>query len=370
MKRVIVLVSNDLSHDQRVRKTCDALIERGFEPLLVGRRLKNSVEMERPYPCVRFQLFFDGGALFYAALNLRLFFFLLFRKADLIWANDLDTLLPAFLVSKLKKIDLFYDSHEYFTEAAGLEGRSFQKRTWESIEKFCFPKLQRVTTVNQSIAEIYEKKYGIPVKVLRNVPEYQDHFTPTSRADLGLDENKYIAILQGAFLDVDRGALEAVAAIPLLPERFQLLLIGAGEEHEASKAWVKERGLEDRIIIKNKLPYLELKAYTAAADLGLTLDKGLYFNYLYSLPNKIFDYVHAGIPVLATDLPEVGRVVKQEGIGKCIEKCEPALIAEAILEMEALGKSSFQGALQKAQKKFYWQEEVKVIDELLSTKNE
>jgi len=365
MKRVIVLVSNDLSHDQRVRKTCASLLERQWEPLLVGRKLKNSVEMHRPYPFKRFKLPFERGALFYAALNLRLFIFLLFKKADLIWANDLDTLLPAYLVSRLKGTPLYYDSHEYFTEAAGLDGRHFQKRTWEAIEGFCFPKLKMVSTVNKSIADIYTKKYGTEVKVLRNVPEAQADFLPKSRQELGLDEDKYIAILQGAFLDVDRGALEAVAAIQLLPEHFQLLIIGAGEEHEKAKHLVQEKGLEERVIIKNKLPYLELKAYTAASDLGLTLDKGLYFNYLYSLPNKIFDYVHAGIPVLATNLPEVGRVVNEEGIGKCIENCTAQEIAEGIEAMADLGKSPFKSAIQAAQGKFYWQEEVKVIDELL-----
>lgn len=364
-KRVIVLVSNDLSHDERVRKTCASLAQRNWTPYLVGRKLQTSVAMDRPYPFKRISLPFNQGALFYASLNVRLFFFLLFKRADLIWANDLDTLLPAFLVSRLRGIPLFYDSHEYFTEAAGLDGRSFQKKTWQLIEGFCFPKLKAVTTVNQSIAEIYTKKYHVEVKVLRNVPEFQEDFKVSSRASLGLDEKKYIAILQGAFLDVDRGTLEAVEAFKLLPDLFQLLLIGAGEEHEKAKKLVQEERLEKKIIIKDKLPYLQLKAYTAAADLGLTLDKGLYFNYLYSLPNKIFDYVHAGIPVLATDLPEVGRVVKEEGIGRCVPECEPQLIADTILQMEKEGKEKYRSALKKAQAKFYWQEEIKVVGGML-----
>ncbi|MGB0423232.1 MAG: glycosyl transferase group 1, partial [Flavobacteriales bacterium] len=112
MKHVTVLVSNDLTHDQRVKKTCASLQELGYTPFLIGRKLKNSDHLERPYPTKRLSLGFTKGALFYAALNIRFFFFLLFHKTDAIWANDLDTLLPAFLVSRLRNKHLVYDSHE------------------------------------------------------------------------------------------------------------------------------------------------------------------------------------------------------------------------------------------------------------------
>ena len=154
-KRITVLVSNDLEFDQRVAKVCSTLEQLGYQITLVGRMLPTSRHFERSYPTKRFKLLFERGALFYAALNIRMFWYLLLAKTDVILANDLDTLLPAFLVSKLRGKELVYDSHEYFTEAEGLTGRGFQKKVWLSIERFVFPKLKRVYTVNESIASIY-----------------------------------------------------------------------------------------------------------------------------------------------------------------------------------------------------------------------
>ncbi|MFM1932604.1 MAG: hypothetical protein RL226_1907, partial [Bacteroidota bacterium] len=259
-----VLVSNDLTFDQRVRKTCVILQEHGLEIELIGRLLPHSKPCERPYQVTRLRLFFHKGAAFYAMLNIRLFAHLLFKKCDAIWANDLDTLPAAFLISKLKNARLIYDSHEYFTEAAGLKPGSFQKRTWERIEQFLFPRLKHVITVNESIAAIYRKKYGIPVSVVRNAPEYR----PDEVADSPVDLTHPLIILQGAFMDKDRGVLEAVEAMKLLPE-CHLLLIGAGEEWDRAKELIQGTPLEKQITMLPRLPYAELVGYTRAADVGL-----------------------------------------------------------------------------------------------------
>ncbi|MFM7234763.1 MAG: glycosyl transferase group 1, partial [Flavobacteriales bacterium] len=133
-KHITVLVSNDLQHDQRVAKMCDTLLEMGFRITLVGRMLPESTSFNRPYETKRFRLFFRTGALFYTALNVRLFFYLLFKRTDIIVANDLDTLLPAFIITRFRKKELVYDSHEYFTEAEGLTNRPIPKKVWLAIE--------------------------------------------------------------------------------------------------------------------------------------------------------------------------------------------------------------------------------------------
>lgn len=356
MKRITVLVSNDLTHDQRVKKTCASLMDQGHEPFLIGRKLKSSMNLERPYPTRRLSLGFSKGVLFYAALNIRLFFFLLFHKTDTIWANDLDTLLPAFLASKLRGKELIYDSHEYFTEAAGLSGRAFQKGVWQAVEGLIFPRLKNVITVNESIAKIYREKYGVDVKVLRNVPVKREKKGRKGRKEMGLPEDRFIAILQGAYLDIDRGALEAVKAVEQL-EGVLLLLIGSGADHKAASEYVKANNLEDKVMVFPKLPYEELCNYTACSDIGLSLDKGLYFNYLYSLPNKVFDYIHAGIPVLASNLPEVSNVVLGSGIGICIEEVNPEQIARGIELMRSCDLSIYHPALEKAKEDFHWERE-------------
>ena len=155
--RVVVSVINDLSSDQRVDRTCSTLHELGYDVLLVGRKMKKSVSLNpRVYKMTRMTLLFEKGALFYAEYNFRLFFFLLFKKVDVLHANDLDTLLANRIIQKLKGVKLVYDSHEYFTEVPELVEGSFSKRVWLKIERSIFPKLKHVFTVNKSIAEIYK----------------------------------------------------------------------------------------------------------------------------------------------------------------------------------------------------------------------
>ncbi|MCH2197155.1 MAG: glycosyltransferase [Flavobacteriales bacterium] len=366
MKKIAVLVSNDLSHDQRVRKTCEVLLKHGLEPVLVGRLLEGSIDFERPYETVRFPLKHTGGARFYAELQKVLDRFLRSRGNEFtgVWANDLDTLWPAWRFHKRTGKAIIYDSHEYFTEAAGLTGRPFPKKVWETIEGRIFPRLKYVFTVNESIAEIYRKKYKVDVQVLRNVPFLKtQEIVARSRQELGLPEGRLV-ILQGAFMDKDRGIVEAVEAFQHLND-VHLLLVGAGEEWQRAQELRKELGLEDKITIKPKLPYKELVQHTRNADLGLSLDKGLHFNYYYSLPNKLFDYIHAGIPVLASPLPEVKRVVEGMKVGQLIPDWDPKNIAEAIEKILSIDKQEWTSGLQEARETFNWDAESQKIKVML-----
>lgn len=364
--RIAVLVSNDLVHDQRVRKTCAVLRGEGHEVILVGRELPDSSPISREYETVRFSTMrFTRGACFYAELQWRLWRWLLKRNdVDAIWANDLDTLWPAWHIARKRRLPLIYDSHEYFTEAAGLTGRPFPKWVWSRIEGHIFPRLRHVITVNESIAAIYREKYGVDVKVVRNVPERVVSFPKRTRYELGLPEGP-LAILQGAFLDKDRGVFEAVQALDYLPGVY-LLLVGAGEEWEQARALLSGRQPESRVIFMPKQPYERLRELTASADLGLSLDKGVHFNYYHSLPNKLFDYMHAGIPVVASPLPEVKRVVEEWKTGVVVDELTPEAIANGVKEVLAKGKAAYADQLMKATETHHWQAESIVITKMLS----
>lgn len=329
-KRFTVLVSNDLVHDQRVKKTCDSLLSQGYDITLVGRKVRQSKPIYRAYKTVRFNLFFESGALFYAMLNVRLFFYLLFVSTDFIWANDLDTLPAAHLVSRLRGKKLIYDSHEFFTEAAGLTGREFQKSVWTKIEKSILPKLGSFITVNDSIKEKYELRYSCEVAVVRNVP-FSSDIPTVNKEELGLPADKKIVILQGAYLDIDRGAVDAVLAMKDV-EGAILLVIGAGAEWDLSKGLAAEHQLGNKVIHLPKLPFEELRKYTAIADLGLSLDKPIHDNYKYSLPNKLFDYVHSEVPVLTSDLPELRKIVKKYNLGALTRYYDTGTLAHDISE--------------------------------------
>jgi glycosyltransferase involved in cell wall biosynthesis len=326
-------VINDLATDQRVQKSCLVLKECGYEVLLVGRKLKNSKPVDHlPYKTNRFQLLFTKGPLFYFFFNLRLFFFLLFKKADLLFSNDLDTLLPNFLVSKLKGIPLIYDSHEIFCEVPELQNESFKKRIWESIESFTVPKLKYCITVNQSIADYFFKKYNTRFSVVRNIPAALDTGAIKSRTELNIPAGKKIIIYQGSGINIERGAEELVEAMKYL-ENVHLLIIGGGDVFPRLKEQIKQAALTSKIKIIDKVPKEELIHYTHNSDLGLSIDKDTNLNYRYSLPNKLFDYLQAGVPVLASRLPEIERVISVYMVGGFIDSHDPKHIAAKIEEL-------------------------------------
>jgi glycosyltransferase involved in cell wall biosynthesis len=358
MKRVFISVTSDLVTDQRVHRAAITLHKKGLDVTVIGRKKEDSAEVVREYKTVRFKLFFEKGAFFYATFNLRLFFFLLFKRIDVLVANDLDTLLPKFLISKLKKAELFYDSHEYFTEVPELAGRPLVKNIWKAIERFIFPQLKHVYTVNESIAELYKKEYRQEISVIRNVPFTQTDFRKKTRRELNLPDDKKIILFQGAGINIDRGAEEALTAMNYLPE-YLLLFIGSGDIIEKLKTECIKLNLIDRVRFIPKRPMKELKAYTTLADIGLSLDKDTNINYRYSLPNKLFDYIHAGLPVLASNLVEVKKIVEGFNIGMCIDSHEPKVIAEKIKEMfaDAIRFNQWKENLKSAAKELCWEKE-------------
>lgn len=332
MKRAIVSVTNDLATDNRVARTCGVLQELGYEVLLVGRKLTASLPLERPYRTRRMRLLFNKGPLFYAEYNLRLFFLLLFSRCTLLFSNDLDTLLPNYLAARLRGKQLVYDTHEFYTEVPELVGRPRVRAVWLAIERRIFPKLKQVITVNDSIAAAYKERYGNEVQVVRNIPVPRELPPAPSREALDLPVDNHILVMQGAGINVQRGAEEAVLAMKELPDGL-LLIIGGGDAWPVLQQLVMEHGLQGQVRLLGKMPYARMMDYTRNADLGLTLDKDTNLNYRFSLPNKLFDYLHAGIPVLATDLPEVVAIVRGHDCGLVIDRADPSLIAAAVKEL-------------------------------------
>ncbi len=362
MKKAVVSVTNDLYTDQRVARTCNLLHSMGYEVLLVGRKKKNSLPMpKRLYRTHRFKLLFEKGFLFYASYNIYLFFFLLFRKTGLLVANDLDTLLPNYLVHKIKRIPLVYDSHEYFTGVPEIQNKAVVKKVWQTIEKFCFSGLSDIFTVNNSIASLYEAEYGKKIHVVRNLSASPQIERLKTRQELNMPIDKSIVLLQGAGINMDRGVEEALLAMqPKYGlENVVFYIIGDGDAVSTLKKKTAELNLKERVVFLPKQDYKMLYHYTANADIGLTLDKDTNINYRYSLPNKLFDYIHAQIPVLASPLIEVKSIVEKYRIGLLIENHSPSHIAQKINTM-----------LHDEKMREVWQKKLKIASENLNWETE
>lgn len=368
MKTAILSVTNDLSTDQRVHRTALALQKLNYQVTLVGRKRKNSISLSvRNYQTHRMNLLFDKGFLFYAEFNLRLFFYLLFHSTDLLVANDLDTLLPNYLVSRIQRKKLVYDSHEYFTGVPELENRKFVQSVWKTIERWIFPKLHCVFTVNESIASLYRQEYNVGVKVIRNIPIRHLSFPKADRNQFNIPIDKKIVLYQGGGINVDRGMEEAVQAMQYVGNAI-FLIVGDGDVIGKLKEMVAALQLSDKVFFIPKLPFEELRKLTVIADIALSLDKDTNINYRYSLPNKLFDYIHATVPVLVTPLVEVKKIIDEYQVGTFIENHTPKHIGEKINQLlqneQQLG--IWKENCYKAAQELCWEkEEEKLITSLL-----
>jgi len=361
-KTAVVCVTNDLSNDQRVHKTCMTLQKCGYWVKETGRLLPESVPLERDYFTIRKKLWFRKGPQFYAEFNIRLFLYLMTTKVDLIFANDLDTLPAAYLAAKIRNKRIIYDTHEYYTETPELVNRKLTQTIWKKIEDYFFPKLTDILTVNSSIAKLYGDKYNKTVHVSRNIPLTFTVERLKTRIQLGLPMNKHILILQGTGINIERGAEEAVLAMQYLNDTV-LLIVGSGDVFPTLHKIIEKNNLQDKVIFKPKMPFAELRQYTMNSDLGLAIDKDTNLNYHFSLPNKLFDYIHSGIPVLSSELIELKKIIDQYDIGYYIQNHDPKHIASVITSIFSDEKryNRVKQNTVKAKEELCWEKEEKVL---------
>jgi len=235
-------------------------------------------------------------------------------------------------VSKIKNLPLVYDSHEYFTGVPELNGRPFVKRVWELIERNIFPNLEYVITVSDSIAGLYQKQYGILPVVIRNLSPLSQSILPYRREELKLNDSSLLLILQGGGINIDKGAEELIDAIKLT-ENVSLIIAGSGDVIPELKRMVVKYDLSDRIKFFPAMPWKELMRLTKSSHAGVCLEKDSNINYRYSLPNKLFDYISAGIPVITGNLPEISKIVSSCNCGISVPEISPEEIRNAIFRL-------------------------------------
>ena len=341
-----------------------ALTEEGYAVTLVGRQLPHSRPVSRPYRTERMRLLFRKKAVFYAEYNLRLFLKLLFKKADLFYANDTDTLLATYCAARLRRKPLYFDAHELFPEVPELVARPRTKGFWTRLEDLIFPHLTHCSTVCQSIADIYRERYGIRMHIVRNVPERTPQAATPSPAP---SAHPHPVILYQGAVNIGRGIAEMIEAMPFL-EGYRMIVAGGGDCLEEIRLQVRRLHLEDRVQLLGPLPFNELKTLTPQADIGLTLLNNMGLNYYYSLPNRIADFVQAGVPVLATDFPEIHRVVAHYQIGTLVPsglESDPRQLAQIVRrtyeEWAAMPPSERASRFQRAGEDLCWDNDKQVL---------
>lgn len=302
-QRIIFTVTNDLTYDRRMFRICNALAEADSEVTLVGRQLKQSLLFApSTFKTKRLKCFFRKGALFYAEYNLRLFIYLLTTSFDVACACDLDTAVAVRIASAMKGKIAVYDAHEYFTEVPELTGRPGVRKIWDFIAKVTIPGFDLRYTVGEELASLMSKKYNAPFQVIRNIPsEVQRHH------ETGRDVNQENILLYQGALNVGRGLEPLLEAMKSLPH-WELWLAGEGDITDHLKNLAMQYGIEGRVKFLGWVFSHDLPALMQKAKLGVNLRESGSLNDYYSLPNKFFDFIHAGLPSINMNFPEYARV--------------------------------------------------------------
>ena len=355
-------VTNDLTYDQRMIRICTSLSQEGYQVLLIGRKKRTSVALsEQPFQQYRLACFFERGKWFYVEYQIRLFWFLLRQQPTVLTGIDLDSLLPNFLVSKIKRKPLVYDAHEYYVESPEIVRRPAIKKIWSFLANWLIPKVDFAYTVGPALAAILTTRYTTQFDIIRNVP-----FLQTSKM---MERQVFPPILlyQGV-LNEGRG-LEALIRVLPCVDHAVLWLIGEGDQSDALRHLVRELGLKDRVVFWGyKLPS-ELPPLTRKATIGFNLLADHSLNYYYSLANKAFDYVQAGLPSIHMDFPEYRALNAQYEVGVLIPNLAQEVILQAIHKL--LNDQPYYDQLHKncmvASTHWNWQTEEKKITCAIST---
>ena len=285
---------------------------------LIGRTWsKDGIKTVEPKEgVVRMKLLFRRSALFYAEYNIRLFLKLVSIKPDVVYANDSDTLVGGGLAARVMGVPLVYDAHELFPDVPELMKKPFVRWVWRSIERCFIPRAPVRITVNQSVADEYERRYGYKFEVVRNFSERKSIENHQNFSKWDKDSNQHTLIYQGV-INEGRCVKEVIDAMEYLPG-CRFVVAGGGDLYEEMVAYAKSKKWGNRVQFTGRLDPEKLASLTRTATLGFCMMENLGLNYYYSLPNRISDYAIAGVPVIASDFPEIKRIVGKFAIGTMV----------------------------------------------------
>lgn len=298
------------------------------------------------------------------------------ERAELYVANDLPTLLFCRYAASKNNSFLVYDSHELFLEAHKgnqIAKYNLVKRAIHTVHHFVFflneSRLITTTdlnlTVNYSISDIIAKRYRIqrPL-VIRNVFEYQKPMKKRLfHKKFKLDSNKKIILYQGG-LSPKRGLKLLINALLYLDDKYVIIFMGKGCYKVQLRELAIRLNKNNRVFFAKPVSKSRLISYTASADVGYLFYHTFNLNQVLTLPNKLFEYMMAGLPIVAQDLPEIRQIVNKEQIGILIsEKASSEELARAIQNafLPSNWKRFHNNALKKAKQKYKWEREEKKL---------
>jgi len=373
--KLCIVQYNASSFLTRVDRSARTLAEMGYEVVLIGLQMDGepTYEQRDGYVVKRVPMKSRGAwwgikPLRWTEAVIRTYTAASRERAAIYNPRDIYPLMVSWLAAKRRGAQLVYDSDELNLD------RNWpwtDKRWWRVLgsayEGFFIRRAAAVITTDHGRADILEERYSIPrPTVVMNVPDLVEDLEPDAefRAE-ALGDERYLLLYTGGLVP-NRGLLELVDAIELLPG-CALAYVGRGHIAEQIESHIAERGLEHRAHVFEAVPFDTLMRYTAAADIGLVPIVGACLSYVYAAPNKLFEYMMAGLPVVASDLPDMAAIVSEERVGALIgDPTDPVSTAEAVRELidgdEPLSAYGVRG-MKAVRERYNWSlEKRKLID--------
>ncbi len=359
MPKLIFTVTNDLNYDQRMQRICYSLSKNGYQVILVGRKLKTSLPLNQStFHQKRLSCFFAKGPFFYVEFNFRLFFYLLYTKFDIVCAIDIDTIIPCYAASFLKQQKRVYDAHELFSEQKEIIRRKNIHAVWSMLEKWIIPQFKNGYTVNQSIKNEFNKRFGVDYFVIRNLPL---KISTVQIQNANVDEERFI-LYQGA---VNEGRCFETLIPAMKNIDCKLVICGTGNFYYQLIQLIKDNDVGDKVELKGNLLPEELHQLTPTATIGLTFFESTGLNQIYSLSNRFFDYIMAEIPQVCVAFPEYKRINDEFNIAMLIDNTTVDTVSLAInnLLSDTVIREEMIDNCRKAKEILNWEnEEIKLLN--------
>lgn len=353
---VLIFVTSDPRYDTRSSKFLKSLLDAGYNARVIG--VASDGNPETSASVVRMRVEARSGKRFFLQFYRGAISNALESKARIVVAGDLFSLLPA-IVNKKKyskkdlKVKLVYDSKELYEELPSLKKKKTSFLFWRLVERASIRYIDSVLTVNESIAKILKSNWRLPTTVVMNVP---------SRVELPLITARKLEIVYLAFsggLQPGRGLHQLLDLLAILPEKYKLRFVGDGSMRSELELKCKSMKLQDRVSFVGRVKSSEVVNELAKSHLGIYLMENTGLCHYLSLPNKLFQFIMARLPVIVPKFPEMERIVETYGVGVAVDTSDLNEVAQKIMEMTNSedNYSRFIRNCQDAASKLNWENE-------------
>ncbi len=366
MKTICFVTIDPIEQRRRFVQSVRTAQEAGFAVQVVSIAAES--EQRWAFPLTRLNAIFNRGPFKFLIFNFRLAQWLLSHKCHTIYARGLWVLPAVWLVRLFKEQRVIYEAHEFFAGHELLLRRPLRRGLWLTVERLAIPKISHLLTVSEPLAELYRQRYPQlkRVSVVRNLPlrtSFPNGKSPSGKTDA----QRFTMVFHGYF-HKGRALRQIVQAMSRIKtNNIQLMLVGGGPLEAELRHMVEELHLGNRVEFRPFIPHDQLLPFLSNADLGLVLIQPDSPNRTYSLPNKFFELIGAGVPVLASTIPTLTSYVQKYDIGRCVNPDDPAEIAAAIEEI-AQNKnqlSQWKAHCQTAAAELNWEQEAEILKEIL-----